>query len=236
VAAQPLPFAPRPHTIRPWRLFAALTAAPPDRIAHVPIPSGRAYGNITLLEAFLLVTTCRLVHAQRLFEFGTFLGRTTLTLALNSDPNARIFTLDFDAATDPSIRQHEADAGLTGMHKAASTLDFSNTPAASKITTLHGDSLRFDFSPWHRQMDWIFIDAGHDFVSVRSDTENAFRLINRNRTSCILWHDYQNPEYPDLTRYLDDLCSTRPLFHVADTKLCLWINDPDGAILPALHE
>ncbi|MFZ0630666.1 MAG: class I SAM-dependent methyltransferase [Acidobacteriaceae bacterium] len=234
MAAQPQPISSRPYQIRPWRLFTALAAPPIDRLAQVPIPSGRAYGNITLLESFILVATMRLVHAQRLFEFGTFLGRTTFILALNSAPSAHIFTLDFDAATDPSILQHEADAGLTAMHRNANALDFMGTPVEDKVTLLNGDSLRFDFSLYHGQMDWIFIDAGHDRVSVQSDTENALRMINRDRPSCIAWHDYQNPEYPDLTGYLDELSRQEPLFHVADSKVCLWINDPARALVPAL--
>ncbi|HZZ41181.1 MAG TPA: class I SAM-dependent methyltransferase [Acidobacteriaceae bacterium] len=236
MAAQPLPFAPRPHTIRPWRLFTALSTSA-DRVAQVPIPPRRAYGGLTLLETFLLVSTCRLVDAQCLFEFGTFLGSTTLVLALNSAPSARVFTLDLDAETHPTVSQHEADAPLTAIHhNAAHALDFMNTAVERKITSLRGDSLRLDFSPYYRQMDWIFIDAGHDLVSVRSDTENAFRMINPDRLSCVLWHDYQNPDYPDLTRYLDDISQERPMFHVGDTMLCLWINDPAHAILPTLLE
>lgn len=227
------------HEIRPYKLFSAFTAALAARCITAPIPSRRGFGGISLLEAFLLITSCKLVDARKLFEFGTFLGSTTFILALNSAPDARILTLDLDRNTPLSIPQHEADAPLTDIRlDAKGELDFAGSSVAHKITTLTGDSVRYDFSEYRRQMDWIFIDGGHDLVSVRSDTENAFRMINVEKLSCIAWHDYRSPDadYSDLTRYLDDLSQQKTIFHVADTKLCFWFNDPDRRIIPGLLE
>lgn len=225
------------HAIRPYKLFSAFTASGPERCATAPIPSRRGFGGISLLEAFLLITSCKLVEARNLFEFGTFLGNTTFILALNSAADARIFTLDLGRDTPPSIPQHQADAPLTSMHlDAGAQMDFAGSAVAHKITTLTGDSVRYDFFRYCGQMDWVFIDGGHDLVSVRSDTENAFRMIRADKTSCIAWHDYKNPDadYSDLTRYLNDLSQEKTMFHVEDTKLCFWFNDPEERILPAL--
>lgn len=108
------------------------------------------------------------------------------------------------------------------------------SPVEDKISVLNGDSLRFDFSPYHQKMDWIFIDGGHDLISVRSDTENAFRMVDPGKPSCIAWHDYKNPDadYSDLTRYLDQLSEKEPIFNVGDTKLCFWFSG--NAIWPEL--
>src|SRR3954471_12335262 len=74
----------RIQTIRPYRIFTALPGGLEERCATVPIPPRRGYGGVSLLEGFLLITSCKLVNARRLFEFGTFMGTTTLLLALNS--------------------------------------------------------------------------------------------------------------------------------------------------------
>lgn len=225
------------HPIRPYKLFSTLPTVSTERCVTVPIPSRRGLGGISLLEAFLLITTCKLVGAKHLFEFGTFLGSTTFILALNSAPDARVFTLDVSRETPTSIAQHEADAPLTSIRlNTNAQMDFSGSPAADKITTLIGDSVRYDFSTYRAKMDWIFVDGGHDLVSVRSDTESAFDMIDLKKLSCIAWHDYKNPnaDYSDLTRFLDDLSQQRSIFHVEDTKLCFWFNDPDQCLLPML--
>ena len=37
-----------------------------------------------------------------------------------------------------------------------------------------------------------------------------------------------------LTCYLDDLSREREIFHIEDTTLCAWFNDPGGMILHRL--
>lgn len=53
-----------------------------------------------------------------------------------------------------------------------------------------------------------------------SDTQNALAMMDRSKPSCILWHDYGNPEYPELTPYFDELSTELDMVHVEDTKLC----------------
>jgi hypothetical protein len=102
-------------------------------------------------------------------------------------------------------------------------LAFLGTTVETQITRLFGDSNRFDFSKLVNQMDLIYVDGGHDFRTVKSDSENAFRMRAAGRASCIAWHDYKNPGYPDLTRYLTELSEGITMFHVAEswTVFCL---------------
>ena len=221
--------------IRPYRIFALIEARPMERVVNVPLPSRRGLGGTSLLEAFLILAGIRVVGARRVFEFGTFLGTNTLNMALNSSDDAKIFTLDLDEQHAVGARQMDADAQLTRMHLTSqSLLDFAGTPAAGKIVTLFGDSTKFDFSSFKGTVDFSFIDGGHDFATVKSDTENALEMAAKETPSAIMWHDYRRLEYPDVTRYLDDLALQRDLFHVEDTTLCVWFNDPKGSILPRL--
>jgi hypothetical protein len=223
------------HHIRPYKIFTLIDAPPSERLVNVTLPSRRGTGGTSLLETFLIIAGARVVNARRLFEFGTFLGINTLNMALNTPEDANIFTLDLDEQHAADARQLPEDAPLTQLHLASqSSLDFTLSPVASKISTLIGNSTTFDYSAWKGSIDFSFIDGGHDFETVKSDTENALEMAAKETRSCIMWHDYRNWEYPSLTAYLDDLSKEREIFHVQDTTLCVWFNDPGASILPRL--
>jgi hypothetical protein len=209
--------------IRPYQLFTLLDASPGDRIANIKIPYRR---DLKLLETFLLVTSMRLVNAKRIFEFGTFLGSTTFNLALNASDDAQIITLDLSAKDlTGGLQQHPSDAPLTLMHFSQQGLEFEGTTVSHKVTRLRGDSKAFDFSPWQNSVDMIFIDGGHDYATVKSDTENALTIIRKETPACIFWHDYGHPEYKENTAFLDGLADKMDIFHIEDTILCGWFNN-----------
>ncbi len=221
--------------IRPYKIFTLLEASAPERVVNVTLPSRRGNGGTSLLETMLIIAATRIVNARRVFEIGTFLGGNTLNMALNLPDDAKVFTLDLDEQHAVDVKQLPEDAPLTQLHLASqSSLDFAGTSVAGKITALVGNSTTFDFSAWRNSVDLSFIDGGHDFATVKSDTENAFEMASIEKPSCILWHDYRSWEYPALTCYLDDLAKERKIFHVEDTKLCAWFNDPNGSIIPRL--
>lgn len=215
--------------IRPYQIFTLLDAKPNDRIARAMIPARRGLGGISMLETYLLVAAMRLVQARRVFEFGTFLGTTTFNLAMNLPDGAEVLTIDLDRA--PEGRQSAADVPLTEIHLSAEAYDFCGTAAESKIKALRGDSTRFDFSPWKDSVDFVFVDGGHDLRTLASDTENAFRMVAKDRACCIAWHDYGNlAEYPELSPFLDDLSRRKEIIQVGSTMLCFWLN---GVAVPA---
>jgi hypothetical protein len=223
------------HHIRPYKIFTLVDAIPSERIVNVPLPSRRGIGGTSLLETFLIVAGMRIVNARRIFEFGTFLGANTLNMALNTPEGAEIFTLDLDDHHSVAAKQSAADAPLTKVHLASqSSLDFAGTSVAGKITTLAGDSTAFDFSDFKGTMDFLFVDGGHDLATVKSDTENALEMAAKKTPSAIMWHDYQNPEYPELTDYLEGLAQEQKIFHVEDTVLCVCFNDPNDEIIHRL--
>ncbi len=207
--------------VRPYVVFNLLDSVPADRIVDVKVPYRR---DLWLLETFLILTAARLVKAKRLFEFGTFFGSTTLNLALNSPPDAEIFTFDLSPEEAEGLEQDPADAPLTQMHFEKPAMEYAGVPVASKIKEVAGNSRTFDFSPWKNSIDLVFIDGGHDYGTVSKDTENAFLMVRKDRPSCIFWHDYRNPDCSGNTFFLDELSKKHDLFHVEDTMLCGWFN------------
>ena len=223
------------HNIRPYRFFQVLETPPSERIVCTTLPHRRGKGGLTLLEMAIVMAATQIVVPKQVFEIGTFLGNTTLNLALNIPPDGTVFTLDLDANLAGRINQDLADAPLTKMHLASkSSLDFSGSSVESKIKTLTGNSTTFDFTRWQDSVELVFIDGGHDFATVKSDTENAFRIARKDKPSCVLWHDYLNRDYSGLTYYLDELSRERQIVHIEDTMLCAWFNDSDNHIWPKL--
>ena len=211
--------------IRPYQIFTLLDAIPTERVAQVKIPNRR---DLWLLETFILITAMRLVKAKRIFEFGTFFGSTTLNLALNSPANAQIFTFDLPKADALAATRNEPDFRVAGERLNHAQPDFTGFGEAQKIKTLLGNSREFDFSPFNGSMDMVFIDGGHDYETVKSDTSNALTMLKADAPGCIFWHDYQNIECEENTRFLTDLEKDLGVFHVKETMLCGWFNERSG--------
>jgi predicted O-methyltransferase YrrM len=175
------------------------------------------------VDMLYVCAIARCMGARRIFEFGTYLGRTTYYLAL-AENRPSVFTLDLDPTAD---RPKELKLGQA----VRSVLDcyqgvfFRDTEVASRIVQLHGDSRRFDYSAWRGNIDFIFIDAGHTYEFVANDTEKAFQMLAPG--GIVVWHDYA-PKSRDVVRFARDLSRTRPLFWVRDTSLLVYIDGKDS--------
>ncbi|HDY88735.1 MAG TPA: class I SAM-dependent methyltransferase [bacterium] len=149
-----------------------------DKITDIQIvtSSHKSYSSETriLKELMVLGYMMKVIKPRRVFEVGTFIGRTTRLLALNSPSDCEIFTLDL--SKDKVSHQIGEE--------------YHNTPENRKITQLYGDSREFDFANWYGKCDFIWVDGCHDVECVMSDTENALKL--RSSKGWIAWHDYRH--------------------------------------------
>jgi predicted O-methyltransferase YrrM len=162
-------------------------------------------GNVSGFELFALNSLVRKHSPGALFEFGTFKGRTTLNLAANSTPEARIYTLDLPHSKLQSLQYNLEQIEKKYVEKPVSGEVFSQRPEALKITQLFGDSAKFDYTPFFNQIDFVFVDASHAYDYVVNDSQIALKLL-RNGRGVILWHDYGCPHWwPGVTRALDEL-------------------------------
>jgi len=189
-------------------------------------------GSMWALESLMLVKLLRYVKPAKLFEFGTFLGQTTRLLLENLPDVAalpphekRVYTLDLpDMGT---VAFQGSDKAL-----AERAIGAQRTYLASKrkdlVHQILIDSKAFDPTPYARQFQYVFIDANHEESYARRDTENALTLF-AGEPGCIVWHDYKNPEFPELTAYLDSLSADLPLYHIEATMLVV---HPAGFNIP----
>jgi predicted O-methyltransferase YrrM len=193
-----------------------------DRNIRISVcePSFRL-GSPTTLE-ILMINSLAIVHRpSAVFEIGTFDGRTTLNLAANTQQETKIYTLDLpkEKIGDTKLRLAGNDPGM--IDKNISGSSFLNQPEAKKITQLYGDSASFDFSRFYGQIDFIFIDGSHSYDYVKSDTEQALKLL-KNKKGVIIWHDYGR-RWAGVTRALNELYSSDGvsggLRHIEGTSL-----------------
>jgi predicted O-methyltransferase YrrM len=179
----------------------------------------------------LLIISAITIHLNPrfVFEFGTFTGRTTLAIAMNSASDTKILTLDID----PSMRSsHEHGLG-SGMREFPLGEAFYHTDYETKIKQLTGESRTFDYTPYYGTMDFVFIDADHTYEFVRKDSANAMKLLSTQ--GCIIWDDYLfNPEHPEcagVARYLREILPSGRVFSIEGTRLAILVGGPVEAFL-----
>jgi predicted O-methyltransferase YrrM len=157
-------------------------------------------------------------HPRSIFEFGTFEGRTTLQIAINSPDESTISTIDL-SADDEITRYPRAYADEGRARKLPVGGCFLGHPESRKITQLSGDSATHNFDDFRERVEFVFVDGDHSFEYVKADSENALRMLAPG--GLILWHDYSG-SWPGVSQYLRQLAGTRTLFHIAETSLVVY--------------
>jgi len=143
---------------------------------------------------------------------------------MNVPSLVNIYTLDLDYESFKNVKQHKPDHIVSLKHfEYERRLAFLGSPFENMIQRLYSDSNEFDFSDFEGEIDIVYVDGGHDLGTLRSDTENAFKMLRPDSLSCIAWHDYGNPNYPDLTQYLDDLSIEYDIYHVEETWAAFYL-------------
>ena len=193
---------------------------------HLPIQIREpveADGNISLVEIAVISKLIRSRNPGVIFEIGTFDGRTTLNMAANAPPDAKVYTLDLPSQSRTELPIDPGEEKY--IDKEASGTRFAGTDCEPKITQLYGDSAAFDFSPYYDTVDAVFVDGAHSYEYVLHDSRQAIQLL-RDGKGLILWHDYDKIWWSGLTRALNELYTEEPEFsgvkHIDGTSLvCL---------------
>jgi predicted O-methyltransferase YrrM len=151
------------------------------------------------------------VQPRRVFEFGTFMGGSTLVLATNSSEDASLTTIDIGPL--PIYKTKYTPGSL-----------YHGTRFQSRIKQLIGDSLEFDPAPYRSSMDLVFVDGNHTDRYAKNDTRLALELVRPGGT--VVWHDYtwfpENPECVGVTRAVNAVQAQRGCcYHVAGTRFAI---------------
>ena len=162
---------------------------------------------VPVVELLTLAAICKHQQPRRVFEIGTYTGSSTLLMAINLPPESEIFTLDLEPLENIGSR-------------------YRNTEYSTRIRQLYGNSLKFDYTPFHGTIDMLLIDANHDYEHVKADTQRAFELLRPG--GIIVWDDYRwlecHSECAGVTLFLNELQSTRPIFSIAGTRFAIYVD------------
>jgi len=191
-----------------------------EQLISVPIPvelsiEPHAYGETPLLDLLCLCLLVRIRQPMSIFEFGTYTGRTTLNMILNAPIKARVMTLDLP----PELRSGADDWSRTIKDMTIGSV-YKGTPFENRIDQLYGDSRLFDISPYKGKIDFIFIDACHEYDFVLSDSKKAFEMLSDS--GCVVWHDYSRA-CPGVAKYIRDLARKRGVFWIMGSQIVFCI-------------
>jgi len=100
--------------------------------------------------------------------------------------------------------------------------------AFDNVVMLTGDSHTFNFNSLDKKFDIIFINSGHGYNRVLTDTRKAFEYLVHDE-SIVVWHDYSY--FPEQIRFevlagiLDgmDPPNREQLFFVSKTKCAIFL-------------
>lgn len=176
------------------------------------------YGDMPISELLLLCRLVRYKQPERIFEFGTFRGQTTLQLALNT--NAKVFTLDLPPKSHPEFDEPMVWDPTLDVYPDNPGCCFASSECSHRIEQIFANSTQYDFEPFKHSIDFVLVDACHHYEYVKRDSENAVRMLASG--GMIVWHDYALAFESGVVRALEELAERLPLLHIAGTSLVVY--------------
>ncbi len=226
------------YEIRPKVIFSEIEKKFPNTNINftVNIPTTQI-GGLTLLESSILVSFVKLISPLNIFEFGTYMGATSVLFAENSSKETKITTLDIDDSKKMNLSERDIENNILiddvandnylrvkFVKNGAIYINRSNKHIKDKIRQIYQNSLSLNPKKQNlsNNFDLIFIDGGHDYQTVKSDTENAMCMAKED--SIIVWHDYRSNIHSDVTTFLDQFCKEYVTVHIQNTMLAFILN------------
>lgn len=179
------------------------------------------FGHTTEFELKVISNLVKKYDPVNIFEIGTFQGRTTLNMALNTRPDTIITTLDLPSDGLSSAAMAIEEGEIRYVKKDVSGERFIGHPMATKIKQVYGDSATYAFNVYHNTIDLAFIDGSHAYNYVLNDSNKIFSVMRPG--GIIIWHDYTNWE--GVWTALNELYLSDPRFknikHIGGTSIAI---------------
>ena len=192
------------------------------------VPSNnKIVGMTSNYEAWIISSLSKV--SKTIFEFGTCSGKTTYLMALNSPESAKIISLTLKPENLGNIEKNNLDNKISFRNIINESIYknflFTGSEHENKIDVIFQNSLDFDENRYKNFFDLIFIDGGHTYSVVKSDTQKAFKMINKN--GVILWHDYVpgKTSAKDVVKLINEISREKKIYNIKDTSLCYFKNE-----------
>jgi predicted O-methyltransferase YrrM len=197
-------------------------------IQSFSVPSSYNVAGMTSdYESWIL--SCLSKISDNIFEFGTCSGKNTMLMALNSKENSKIISLTLNENQSKKLSLDKNDNNTSHRNIVNESnyekFLFSGKEIEKKIKVIFIDSREFDTKRYLNKFDLIFIDGGHTYSVVKSDTEKAFEMISD--TGIIIWHDYVigKESCKDICKLINKIEKEKKIFHIKNTSMCYFRNN-----------
>jgi hypothetical protein len=205
----------------PWPdLFQKLGVPGVDSVS-IPGPLTQ-FGDVAILEFYYAMgALVKALQPGTIFEFGTYLGVGALTMAANTSPDCRIYTMDLpDQAASESVPElNRGDKNHIAKSRFRVGEAFLRSPYSARIVQIRDDSMTYRAEKCVTNVDLAVVDGGHSLPVVTKDTENALRILSASGT--IIWDDY-SPYYPDVVKYLDEFANRYEVHAIPATNYVIY--------------
>jgi predicted O-methyltransferase YrrM len=163
-----------------------------DRVQLRASPRGNASGSTAEMVALSSMTAA--MKPKQILEFGTFDGASAWHLLNNASSDCSLTTIDL-----PAGKKVEGSSDVIFQGEAGSREYLPDDP---RVRLVEVDSRHWE--PDVANVDLCFIDAGHSYECVKSDTEKAFKIMRPG--GLVVWHDavWRRDGY-EVNRYLREL-------------------------------
>lgn len=167
---------------------------------------GQIWGDSGTADTTRLL--CRLARSGHVpvIEFGTFRGRTTYHLALNSV--GPIHTVDIARPVPEEVHEN-VERKTYPAYTPGELFRSADSSIRGKITQWLGDSRTLNLAPLHAQAGLVYVDGGHSYEVCLADSHAAFRLVRPG--GVVVWDDYGD-YWPGVRRAVDELAARRNLY------------------------
>jgi hypothetical protein len=176
-------------------------------------------GGTRLDELLVLATVTRVLRPRKVFEIGTFLGRTTSVFIMNTPPSSIVLSMDLPVdidVADATPSYLDTDVELVRQRKVGALLYESELQ--HRYEQIYCDSLAFDPSPHAGSVELGFIDGAHTSRYVANDTRKMAAMMSDR--GLVFWHDYGGKgSFRELTEYLDHISRQITVYRVEKTTL-----------------
>ena len=163
-------------------------------------------------------------------EVGTWLGQSTSYMAVeiaNSNKNIQFFCVD----TFLGSQEHqEGDEKYKEIVKDGGFFDkFCDNlaPVSEYIIPMRMTSLEASRHFKDESLDFVFIDASHDYENVKQDILHWYPKVKHG--GCIGGHDY-HPDWPDVVKAVDEFAGQMGNL-VFNGELC-WVIEKNHFRIP----
>ena len=189
-------------------------------------PSNNILGMTSDYEAWIISSFSKI--SKKIFEFGTCSGKTTYLMALNSSEDSSIVSITLNPDDLNNVKKKDTDNKVPFRNIIQESVYkkflFSGKKVEQKIKIIFQNSLDLEHNKYKNEMDLIFIDGGHTYSVVKSDSEKSFKMINPR--GIILWHDYVpgKKSAGDVVKYINEISKQKKIYKIKNTSLCIFIN------------